>query len=162
MKSNSKRKRFILAGIMLLALVLVSARQAIWELYLSADVYEAIEAGNASEVAALLRRGANPNRIGAGGLVGGTPLTWATQKSDLKIMKVLIQGGADVNKRIDGNYTALMLAPTPEAAQLLLHAGANPQLQNEDGQTASQFAWRMKLPQVEKVIQRANSKHKNP
>ncbi|MBW3636950.1 MAG: ankyrin repeat domain-containing protein, partial [Armatimonadetes bacterium] len=155
---------YLIAFILLafLALALLSARQAIWELYLSADVYNAVEAGNASKVEALLKKGANPNRIGAGGLVGGTPLTWATEKSDLKIMKALIRGGADVNKRIGRDFTALMLAPTPQAAQLLLDAGANPRLQNEDGQTALQFAQEMKLSQVVKVLLRAETKHKNP
>ncbi len=164
MKAISKRKWPVFIGIVLLAflsLVLTPVRRAIWELYLSADVYHAIEAGNASEVNNLLQRGANPNRIGAGGLVGGTPLIWATEKSDLKIMKVLITGGADVNKRIGREFTALMLAPTPQAAQLLLDAGANPLLQNEGGQTALQYAQEMKLPQVVKVLRRAETRHKN-
>lgn len=148
----------VLVLLAFLALALTPAWRAIWEWYLSADVYHAIKDGNASEVAHLLERGANPNRIGAGGLVGGTPLTWATKKSDLKIMEVLIRGGADVNKKTGDGYTALMLAPSPQAAQLLLDAGADPKVRNDDGQTALQLAKANNLLKVAKVLERAEAK----
>jgi ankyrin repeat protein len=147
---------FCMVGI--LALTLTTARRGIWELYLSSNVYEAIQAGNVSEVEHLLQRGANPNRHGAGGLVGGTPLLWTTEKSDLKIMKVLIQGGAEVDHSNDGGYTPLMFASSPQAAQLLLDAGANPRLKNNYGQTALQCAMLNKLPEVAAVLQGAETK----
>lgn len=160
MKTILKQRWPVLICFVLLATVLTPARQAIWKLYLSNELYQSIAAGDASEVGNLLRRGADPNRIGAGGLIGGTPLTWATEQSDLKIIKVLIKGGADVNKRIGRGYTALMLAATPQVAQLLLDAGSNSQLKNIDGQTALQIAQERKLAQVIKILQRAEPKHK--
>ena len=159
-KSIFKRKWQIFIGLVLLAGLVAapSMKRAAWELYLRADVYEAIKAGNAADVATLLRKGANPNRDGAGGLMGGTPLMWATHKSDLKIMQVLIKGGADVNQKTNGGYTALMQAQTPQAAQLLIDAGADPNLLNDYGYTAWHSAKDNHLPRVAEVIKRAQTK----
>jgi ankyrin repeat protein len=77
-------------------------RQNFREWILSGDMYTAIRAGNASEVERLLQRGANPNREGAGGLAGGTPLTWAMEQSDITMMTVLINYGANVNMVYNG------------------------------------------------------------
>jgi hypothetical protein len=88
------------AGIM--ALAFSPAKRALWQLYLSAFVYDAIKAGDSSQVEELMQRGANPNRFGAGGLVGGTPVAWAIEKSDPSILKVLIKYGGHVNRDSDG------------------------------------------------------------
>jgi hypothetical protein len=132
-------------------------RRSVWELYLSSGVYDAIQSGDASAVEKLLQRGANPNRDGAGGLMGGTPLMWATHKSDLKIMKMLLRGGADVNRKTHGGYTALMHARAPQAAQLLLDAGADPDLLNDAGYTAWHHARDNHWPKVAAVIKRAQT-----
>lgn len=156
-----KLKKKIFVGIALLIVIFIAMsplKRAAWELYLSADVYEAIKAGNADDVATLLQKGANPNRDGAGGLMGGTPLMWATGNSDLKIMRVLIKGGANLNQKTNGGYTALMQAPSPQAAQLLLNAGADPNVRNDSGKTAWQCAKDNHLPRVADMIKRVQAK----
>jgi hypothetical protein len=103
-----RRKTFILvcsfalltAGIM--ALAISAVKRPLWQLYLSAFVYDAIKAGDSSQVEELMQRGANPNRFGAGGLVGGTPVAWAIEKSNPAILKVLIKYGGHVNRDGDG------------------------------------------------------------
>jgi ankyrin repeat protein len=145
-------------GFALLATTLLLAGRALWTLYLSVEIYQSIAAGDASGVENLLHRGANPNRIGAGGQAGGTPLTWAVEQSDIKVLKVLLKGGADVNRRIGNDYTSLMLATTPQVALLLLDAGSNPRLKNRDGQTALQIAQQKKLAGVISVLRRAEQK----
>jgi hypothetical protein len=158
----AKCKARVVRALIMLIVVLICAlpvRRAVWELYLSADVYDAIQSGNALAVGKLLQQGANPNRDGAGGLMGGTPLMWATHKSDLKIMKILLRGGADVNQKTHGGYTALMHARTPQAAQLLLDAGADPDLLNDTGYTAWHHARDNHWPKVAEVIKRAQARN---
>ena len=91
MKITLMQRRIIAVGIILLIFLValfVPGRRYIRELFLSSAMYHAVENGNASQVTRLLKEGANPNRIGAGGLAGGTPLSWATRYSDIKIMKI--------------------------------------------------------------------------
>jgi ankyrin repeat protein len=83
---------------------------------------------------------------------------WATHKSDLKIMKILLGGGADVDRKTHGGYTALMHARTPQAAQLLLHAGADPNLLNDAGYTAWHHARDNHWHKVAAVIKRAQTR----
>ena len=110
-----------------------------YRMVVSASLYEAIEKGDTAKVQTLLRWGANPNDHNLG-LRRGTPLTWATEKSDLKMMKLLIDSGARVNEK-DVGATPLMLTSTPQAARLLLDRGANPRLRNDQtGLTAWQGA----------------------
>jgi ankyrin repeat protein len=76
-------------------------KPAVEEWYLAGFMHRAIRGGDVDEVESLLKQGANPNRVGAGALKGGTPLTWALEYgSDLEIIQVLIKGGADVNRNI--------------------------------------------------------------
>jgi ankyrin repeat protein len=127
-------------------------------MFLAGDVHAAIKAGDAAEVASLLRKGANPNREGAGGLMGGTPLTWAVDyKSKPEIIRVLIKGGANVNQRTSQGYTALMGAQTPEIAQLLLNAGADPTLRDNYDHAAWNRAYDRQRPQVAEILKRAET-----
>src|SRR5579871_539324 len=94
-RGGGMKRRNIVALLCLLTLCIAgiiafvfAQRQNFREWILSSDMYDAIRAGNASKVETLLQRGANPNRDGAGGLAGGTPLTWAIEESDITIMKV--------------------------------------------------------------------------
>lgn len=160
LKSIPIWKWLVVAGLVLLAVLSVvvkPARLLIKDLNFRADMYDAIKARNASNVGKLLKAGADPNREGAGGLMGGTPLRWATWNSDLKIMKILIKGGADVNLQVNYGQTALMDAQTPEAAQLLLDAGADPNLKNDSGQTALDCANVNHFPRVAEVIKRSQA-----
>lgn len=140
-----------LFSLVVLSLLLVY-RQQIWHLHLEGKLCEAIDAGRSSDVQVLLQRGADPNSDGSATFIGGTPLIWATKKSDLKIMQILISSGANVNKRTDYGYTALMLAPTPESARLLIKHGANVNLKNASGKTAYQCAVDNGLHEVVKVL----------
>lgn len=131
MKSNKTKVLLFLlaisaAGVM--ALVFIPFGKAFKELNLNSYVYKAIKAGDAAEVEKLMQRGANPNRFGAGGLVGGTPVTWAIAKSDVKILNVLIQHGADVNRDDDG-WTPLDCAASVNKRNIEQHKETRDSLQ---------------------------------
>jgi hypothetical protein len=69
---------------------------------------------------------------------GQTPLMYAASGNGAEVITFLIGSGADVNARSDAGWTALMYAArdNPQALSTLLAAGANPALQNGDGQRA--------------------------
>ncbi len=106
-----------------------------------------------------MRRGANPNQYGMGGLVGGTPLDFAMEKPDVEMINLLIDEGADVNSHADG-YTPLMHAPTPEVAKLLLDRGADPRILSKEGYTAWQLAKFSGSDDVAKVIMKYENRMK--
>lgn len=160
--SAQSGKRPVLIGLALVAAILFSVsimKPAVEEWYLAGFMHRAIRGGDVDEVESLLKQGANPNRVGAGALKGGTPLTWALEYgSDLEIIQVLIKGGADLNRNIAHGYTALMCAETPEAAQLLLNSGADPTIQNDNGDNAWHTAKINQQPRVADLIERAQTK----
>jgi ankyrin repeat protein len=83
---------------------------------------------------------------------GATPLMRAAKVSDVTVMGLLLDKGADPNLRMRNQGTALMVAasrqgrnPGPEqttieAMKLLLDKGADPNLVNENGETAMHVA----------------------
>jgi ankyrin repeat protein len=81
--------------------------------------------GNAPLVAGLLKIGADPNLRNH---AGATPLTWAVD--DAEKVKLLVDGGADVNATSEFGRTPLMLASaqanTAPTIKLLLARGAEP------------------------------------
>jgi ankyrin repeat protein len=124
-------------------------------------------------VKSLLRHGANPNvRLKAPILVrvhdrgdgnlgeGATPLLRAARKSDVELVRLLLEKGADAKLTTKSGTTTLMFAAgfggagrfaeyeekhaTPaemiETARLCLDAGADANAVNEAGQTALHFA----------------------
>ncbi len=64
-----------------------------------------------------------------------TPLTEALGERP-EVVAALIAHGADVNRRVGDNDTALMATYNPETILLLLQAGADPSLRDKDGRTA--------------------------
>jgi len=71
------------------------------------------------------------------------PLTYAMYVQDIEIAKMLIEKGADVNARVKGKRTALMLASENgylEGAELLLEKGADIDAEDEYGRTALMYA----------------------
>ena len=57
----------------------------------------------------------------------------------IKILRMLIEAGADLNAKDDSGETALMYAAyydDPEAVEVLLKAGAETDIKDEDGKTA--------------------------
>ncbi len=93
--------------------------------------------GDHQKVAELLERGANPNTERSGGL---TVLHWASKGGHVKVMRLLIDKGANVNARAsDGKFTPLVEAAAsfePQAMKLLLDAGAKP-----DGFELAKACW---------------------
>lgn len=91
----------------------------------------AIETGNLQLVRTFLEGGARPN--GISGADYGTPaLARATFKSDLPLMQILLEAGADVDQRktapFESAFTSLCLAAevgNTDGVHLLLKAGAN-------------------------------------
>jgi ankyrin repeat protein len=114
--------------LILACLLLVAQRTVIWHWYLSPAVYYAVGNDDANKTLTLLKKGANPTYVGAGGLAGGTPLIWAASQGHVATMRVLIANGADVNRRTSGGVSALDCATIngkTVAVELLLNSGAS-------------------------------------
>ncbi len=106
-------------------------------------LHVAVEHGNLEIIKFLLERGAKVNLKSKH---NRTPLLMIDEFSEdeeilIEIVNLLIAKGADVNIRDKSKKTALMLVcyeENFEAAKILLEAGANPHLKDEDGETALQ------------------------
>ncbi len=89
----------------------------------------------------LMARGADVNAKDS--WRGQTPLMWAAAENHADLIKVLLAGGATVDARTNGNFTALMFAvrqDAREAAGLLLAAGADVNLTGPNGQDVLRLA----------------------
>lgn len=134
----------------------------------SDDLFEAIERGDHGQVWRLIRDGANLRHIdeatglsplafsiqqkrieivrmlveaGADANWGGTttPLEAAALEGDPEMAQLLIDAGAEIDRRVDDGFTPLMTAAAlghRRVCQRLLVAGARPLLRNDHGQTA--------------------------
>jgi len=94
--------------------------------------------GDLSQVRKLLREGADPNERTPR---GETALHYATQSKNVSVVQALIQAGANVNAKMTGNVTPLMLSldmafGQPESAMALIRAGADVNVADADGDTA--------------------------
>jgi len=115
----------------------------------TATVWEAaILGGHEDTVRALLDRGLPANQIGKD---GRTPLHLAcTYRPNQKLIKLLLERGADPNLNMGRGWTSLMSCVDSsigeereiraQAAQLLLEHGADPNMKNERGRTALSVA----------------------
>lgn len=77
---------------------------------------------------------------------GGTPLSFATLRNDLDIVKLLLENGAQPNVSNKNGITPLMNAAGmkhADIAKILLQYGANPCLMDMDGDRASDIAKKM-------------------
>ncbi len=72
--------------------------------HLNEDLFHAVTTNNKAEVKKLLKRKANPNYIQSDGY---TLLHWAAQEGFVKVAKLLVQYGADVNASDDNQMTPL-------------------------------------------------------
>ncbi len=117
--------------------------EALQGLSASAGLLAAINYGDAVRALALLRRGANPNVHDPR---GRTALMYAGSAGQTKVMRRLVEKGADVHaKMLKERTTALMAAVSfgdPAAIRLLLSRGADVNAKNTKGETALALAHR--------------------
>ena len=87
----------------------------------------------------LVEKGADINKT------GWTPLHYAATRGHLQIMSMLLDRYAYIDASSPNGTTPLMMAAfygTPSAVKLLLEAGADPLLKNDQGLSAVDFAHR--------------------
>ena len=105
--------------------------------------------GHTDMVVRLVERGADVNKT------GWAPLHYAATKGDLVAMQVLLDHHAYIDAESPNGSTPLMMAAmygTPAAVRLLLVAGADATLKNEQGLTAIDFAHRASRQEVADMI----------
>jgi len=96
----------------------------------------------------LIALGANPNAQGC--TLGYSPLIWGAQESrypgaceSIKMVRLLISSGADVNLRGGGGWTALMSASFEgqfDVVKELIKSGADVYAKDYKGKTAEEYA----------------------
>ena len=87
----------------------------------------------------LIAKGADVNKP------GWTPLHYAATRGHLPVMSLLLDNYAYIDAASPNGSTPLMMAAfygTPSAVKLLLEAGADPSIKNDQGLTAIDFAQR--------------------
>ncbi|MDO8717567.1 MAG: ankyrin repeat domain-containing protein [Polaromonas sp.] len=105
--------------------------------------------GQRDLAAQLIKRGADVNKT------GWTALHYAASSGQLAIISLLIEHSAYIDAESPNGTTPLMMAAmygSPEAVKLLLQEGADPQLKNQQGLSALQFAQRGSRPDSAEAI----------
>jgi len=93
---------------------------------------------NLDLVSYLLSRGADPNLKG-----DKLPIIWAAGKNDVRVLQSVIDAGADVNKKHQGDDFALLEACRKnqiENIKVLLRNGAKLNMTNRNGESAIDVA----------------------
>lgn len=86
---------------------------------------------------------------------GWTPLHYAATNGHLEIMRLLLENHAYIDAASPNRSTPLMMAAhygTPAAVKLLLEAGADPLLKNDQGLSAIDFAQRANSQESAEII----------
>jgi len=97
----------------------------------------------------LIAKGADVNKP------GWAPLHYAATRGHLAVMTLLLDNHAYIDAASPNGSTPLMMAAhygTPAAVKLLLEAGADPMLKNEQGLSAIDFAQRANRPDSAEII----------
>ena len=97
----------------------------------------------------LIKRGSDVNKT------GWAPLHYAASNGHLALMALLLENSAYIDAESPNGTTPLMMAAmygTSEAVKLLIDEGADPQLKNQQGLTALQFAQRGNRPDAGGLI----------
>ena len=97
----------------------------------------------------LIDRGADVNKP------GWAPLHYAATKGHVAVMDLLLENHAYIDAASPNGSTPLMMASlygTASAVKLLLDAGADPLLKNEQGLTAIDFAYRDSRAESAEII----------
>ena len=97
----------------------------------------------------LIKKGADVNKT------GWAPLHYAASNGHLALMALLLENSAYIDAESPNGTTPLMMAAmygTSEAVKLLIDEGADPQLKNQQGLTALQFAQRGNRPDAAGLI----------
>lgn len=105
--------------------------------------------GQTEMVASLIKKGADVNKT------GWTPLHYAASKGHLAIMDLLLENHAYIDAESPNGTTPLMMAAqygTTPAVKLLLDAGADPLLKNQQSLTAIDFARRVSRTEAMDLI----------
>jgi ankyrin repeat protein len=118
--------------------------------------------GNEETAAYLLQTGADPGLKGTDGKLNNTPLHAAIAGNYIRVVKLLIHGGSDINAQCEGElrrgFTPLHVAAhfnRVEIVKLLLSHGADPNLVNSDGATALDYALSRGNSEIAELIRTA-------
>ena len=113
-------------------------------------LYSASRDGNDSRVRELLAAGAEPDKYKDGD--GDTALARAPYKGRGSTVSILIQHGADINRQNKYGWTALYGAADSrhnDVVLMLLQAGADPYLPDNEGRTPIQVAANEEIARLE-------------
>lgn len=105
--------------------------------------------GHLETVSRLIERGADVNKT------GWAPLHYAATRGHLEVMRLLLDRNAYIDAASPNGTTPLMMAAfygTPTAVKLLLEAGADPMLKNQQDLTAIDFAHRANRADAAEII----------
>lgn len=116
------------------------------------DVFTVSRSGSVSEMEVLYKQ--NPEIINQTNENGYSPLILACYRSNVPVVKFLLEKGADINKVSDMG-TALMAATVKkntEMVQLLLDKKADPNITDPNGTTALIYAVQFNAPDLIKLL----------
>jgi ankyrin repeat protein len=117
--------------------------------------FKAVAAADEIAVNGFLSAGINPNAKDEN---GDTALTAASSRGDLRIVKALLKGGADINAKGRNTWTALLLALHDERFEVADFLLSQPKLDvsavTPEGMTAlMQAVWHQREESVRKLLQ---------
>ena len=147
----------VLAPLGALAQVVESAPAGVSESDPAPSLIDAVKAGDAVRVRALLESGADAR---AAELDGSTALLWASHRNDIETVRLLIDAGANVSAGNDLGATPLWAASengSTAAVRMLLEAGADPNRELLSGETPVMVAARAGSAKVVRQLAAADA-----